>query len=50
MQRVVITGIGTISPIGNDVPTFWESIKTNQSGIAPLEIFDEDFELSLIHI
>ena len=44
MQRVVITGIGTISPIGNDVDTFWESIKTNQSGITPLEMFDEDFE------
>ena len=47
MQRVVITGIGTISPIGNDVPTFWESIKTNQSGIAPLEMFDEDFETNV---
>ena len=44
MQRVVITGIGTISPIGNDVDTFWESIKTNQSGIAPLDMFGEDFE------
>ena len=44
MQRVVITGIGTISPIGNDVPTFWENIKAGNSGIAPLEMFDEDFE------
>lgn len=44
MQRVVITGIGTISPIGNDVETFWNTIKANQSGIAPLEIFDEDFD------
>ena len=44
MQRVVITGIGTVSPIGNDVPTFWENIKAGHSGIAPLEIFDEDFD------
>ena len=44
MQRVVITGMGTISPIGNDVETFWNNIKAGQSGIAPLEIFDEDFD------
>lgn len=40
MQRVVITGVGTVSPIGNDVPSFWESMKNNQSGIAPIESFD----------
>lgn len=40
MQRVVITGIGTVSPIGNDVETFWENMKENKSGIAPIEGFD----------
>ena len=44
MQRVVITGIGTISPIGNSVDQFWDSIKANKTGIAPLEMFDEDFD------
>lgn len=28
MERVVITGIGTVSPIGNNTVEFWESIKT----------------------
>lgn len=40
MQRVVITGAGTISPIGNDVTTFWDNIKAGNSGIAPIESFD----------
>ncbi len=40
MQRVVITGVGTISPIGNDVPTFWNNMKAGKSGIGPIESFD----------
>jgi 3-oxoacyl-(acyl-carrier-protein) synthase len=40
MQRVVITGAGTISPIGNDVATFWDNMKAGNSGIAPIESFD----------
>ncbi|UWG97016.1 beta-ketoacyl-ACP synthase II [Dehalobacter sp. DCM] len=38
--RVVITGIGAITPIGNDAATFWEGIKVGKSGIAPLTAFD----------
>src|SRR5699024_11390687 len=34
------TGIGTISPIGNDVETFWENMKAGNSGISPIESFD----------
>lgn len=40
MHRVVITGVGTISPIGNDVATFWENMKAGQSGIGKIESFD----------
>ena len=40
MQRVVITGVGTVSPIGNDVATFWENMKAGQSGIGKIESFD----------
>lgn len=40
MQRVVVTGIGTISPIGNDVTRFWENMKRGKSGIGPIEAFD----------
>lgn len=40
MQRVVITGLGTVSPIGNDVPTFWENMKAGQSGVDKIKSFD----------
>jgi 3-oxoacyl-[acyl-carrier-protein] synthase II len=36
----VITGLGIVSPIGNDVPTFWESVKAGKSGIRPITMID----------
>lgn len=33
MRRVVITGLGVVSPLGNDVETFWENIKASTVGI-----------------
>lgn len=41
MKRVVITGLGVISPVGNDVNTFWESLKTGKCGISRIEGFEE---------
>ncbi|MEF2246708.1 beta-ketoacyl-ACP synthase II [Paenibacillus sp. IITD108] len=40
MERVVITGMGVISPIGNDVKTFWDNISAGKSGISMIETFD----------
>lgn len=40
VKRVVITGVGVVSPIGNDVSTFWDRLITGQSGIARIESFD----------
>lgn len=40
MNRVVVTGMGIVSPLGNDVPTFWENIKNGVCGIAPITKFD----------
>ena len=40
-RRVVITGMGVISPIGNDVKTFWENLKAEKCGISRLEGFEE---------
>lgn len=40
MERVVITGIGTVSPIGNNTVEFWENIKNDQHGIALITKFD----------
>ena len=39
-QRVVVTGMGVISPVGNDLRTFWESLKEGKSGIAKTTSFD----------
>ena len=40
MRRVVITGLGAVTPIGNSVPETWESVKTGKCGIAPITHYD----------
>lgn len=40
MERVVITGMGAVTPIGNDVASFWEGLKTGKNGIGPISHFD----------
>ncbi|WP_342042134.1 beta-ketoacyl-ACP synthase II [Bacillus sp. OTU2372] len=42
MNRVVITGIGAVTPVGNDALTTWDNIKKGVSGIGPATIFDVD--------
>ncbi|MBV7507820.1 beta-ketoacyl-ACP synthase II [Bacillus sp. sid0103] len=39
-RRVVITGIGAVTPLGNDAHSTWEQIKSGVSGIGPATIFD----------
>jgi len=39
-RRVVITGLGVISPVGNDVSTVWQNILAGHSGIGPITRFD----------
>ncbi len=41
-RRVVITGIGVVSPVGNELYTFWESIKAGRSGIGRITAFDTE--------
>ncbi len=40
VPKVVVTGIGIISPVGNDKKTFWESLIAGKSGIGPVTRFD----------
>lgn len=48
MRRVVITGMGVISPIGNTVEEFWNNIKEKTVGIGPLTKFDpSDYKVKL---
>jgi 3-oxoacyl-[acyl-carrier-protein] synthase II len=44
-KRVVITGLGCISPVGNDVPTMWHSLLQGRSGVGPITLYDcRDFK------
>src|SRR5687767_5796030 len=39
-RRVVVTGMGVVTPVGNDVPTFWNNLVNGVSGIGPITHFD----------
>ena len=39
-RRVVVTGLGALTPLGNDVPTFWESLVNGVSGAGPITHID----------
>lgn len=48
MNRVVVTGMGAITPIGNDVNTFWDSLKQKKIGFGPITYFDTtDYRVKL---
>ena len=40
MKRVVVTGLGAVTPIGNNVADFWEGLKTGKNGIGMITRFD----------
>lgn len=40
MKRVVVTGLGAITPLGNTVETFWKNILAGKSGVGPITKFD----------
>ena len=47
-RRVVVTGLGAITPLGNNVRDTWEGLKTGKNGIAPITLFDtEKFKAKL---
>ena len=39
-RRVVITGMGVVTPVGSDLVTFWDNLKNGVSGIKPVDAFD----------
>lgn len=48
MRRVVVTGLGAITPIGNNVSEFWNSVKQEKTGFAPITRFDTaDYKVKL---
>jgi 3-oxoacyl-[acyl-carrier-protein] synthase II len=47
-RRVVVTGLGAVTPLGNDVESTWENIKNGKSGIGPLtRVNAEDFPVKV---
>ncbi len=48
MRRVVVTGLGAVTPIGNDIASMWEAVKAGQCGIDRITAFDtENFKVKL---
>ena len=41
-RRVVVTGLGVVSPVGNNIDEMWASIKAGKHGIAPITRFDTE--------
>jgi 3-oxoacyl-[acyl-carrier-protein] synthase II len=47
-SRIVVTGMGAVSPLGLDIPTLWEALKSGQSGAGRITLFDaEAFETNI---
>jgi 3-oxoacyl-[acyl-carrier-protein] synthase II len=42
IRRVVVTGLGALTPIGNNIPDYWEGLKSGRSGSAPITYFDTE--------
>ena len=40
MKRVVVTGVGAVTPVGNDVPAMWTALLAGTSGVGPITSFD----------
>ncbi|MDO4356302.1 MAG: beta-ketoacyl-ACP synthase II [Clostridia bacterium] len=48
MNRVAVTGVGVISPVGNSVETFWNALTSGECGIGPITKFDTtDYKVKL---
>ena len=40
MKRVVVTGLGAVTPLGNNVPDTWQAMKEGRSGVGAITLFD----------
>ena len=50
LKRVVVTGLGALTPIGNSVEEYWDGLLNGKSGAAPITLFDaEKFKENAAH-
>lgn len=42
LKRVVVTGLGALTPIGNNIDQYWDALKNGKSGCAPITYFDTE--------
>ena len=42
LKRIVVTGLGALTPIGNNIQEYWEGLSTGKSGSAPITYFDTE--------
>ena len=49
LHRVVVTGLGAVTPIGNTVQDYWNGLTSGSNGVEAITLFDAS-ALSLIHI
>ena len=48
LKRVVVTGLGALTPIGDNIEAYWDGLKNGKSGAAPITYFDtEKFKTTL---
>tara|TARA_B100001029_G_C15045135_1_gene446544 strand:+ start:39 stop:1259 length:1221 start_codon:yes stop_codon:yes gene_type:complete len=48
LERVVITGLGTVNPLGNNIKSYWKNIKNGNNGIKKISLFDtSDFKVKI---
>jgi 3-oxoacyl-[acyl-carrier-protein] synthase II len=40
LRRVVVTGLGAVTPIGNDVAAYWDGLSQGRNGVGPISLFD----------
>jgi 3-oxoacyl-[acyl-carrier-protein] synthase II len=48
LKRVVVTGLGAVTPLGNNLPDYWQGLMSGRSGIGPITLFDASQQVSQI--
>ena len=50
LKRVVVTGIGALTPIGNNAKEYWDNLLMGKSGAAPITRFDASISRPNLHV